>query len=120
MLAFLMEGLALVIALLLAWYFEISITLLTENVPRDIVLGTAFALPPFGLFLCMLSQRAEKMPVVGSLRKIMVNELRAFFADTRLIDLVLISLLAGIAEEILFRGVIQEKLGLVAARQRGL
>jgi membrane protease YdiL (CAAX protease family) len=110
-----MEGLALAIALVLAWYFKIRLTPLTENFPGDIVLGTAFALPPFGLFLLSISQRAEKMPVVGSLRKIIVNEVRAFFADTALIDLVLISLLAGIAEEILFRGVIQEKLGLVAA-----
>ena len=52
---------------------------------------------------------------MGSLRKTIINDIRVIFSKTKLLDLCLISILAGFAEELLFRGVIQVKLGIVGA-----
>jgi membrane protease YdiL (CAAX protease family) len=79
------------------------------------VLGTFGALFPLALFLFLLSEKAEKIPFMGSLRKTIINDISVIFSKTKLLDLCLISILAGFAEELLFRGVIQVKLGIVGA-----
>ncbi|HDY67103.1 MAG: CPBP family intramembrane metalloprotease [Candidatus Scalindua sediminis] len=52
---------------------------------------------------------------MGSLRKTIINDISVIFSKTKLLDLCLISILAGFAEELLFRGVIQVKLGIIGA-----
>ena len=52
---------------------------------------------------------------MGSLRKIIITDIKNLFSNTNLLDICLISILAGFAEELLFRGVIQVKLGIVGA-----
>ena len=79
------------------------------------MLGTFGALLPLALFLFLLSEKAEDIPLLGSLRKTIINDIRVIFSKTKLLDLCLISILAGLAEELLFRGVIQVKLGIVGA-----
>jgi membrane protease YdiL (CAAX protease family) len=79
------------------------------------MLGTFGALFPLVLFLFLLSEKAEGIPLLGSLRKTIINDIRVIFSKTKLLDLCLISILAGFAEELLFRGVIQVKLGIVGA-----
>ena len=44
---------------------------------------------------------------------IIINDIRAIFSEAKLPDLCFISVCAGVAEELLFRGVIQVKLGIV-------
>ncbi|GBD96111.1 CAAX amino terminal protease self- immunity [bacterium BMS3Abin06] len=110
-----MEGAALLLALLLARYFNINLLPLTDSPLQDILTGTAAAVPPFILFLFTLSEKAENIPIFSSLKKTIMTDLRTIFANAGLFDLVLISLLAGFAEEILFRGVLQAKFGIVAA-----
>lgn len=114
-LAVIMEGLALLLAVFLAWYFEISLMPLSEDYFRDIVMGTAGALVPFLFFLFLMSERAGKFALFGSLRKIVTTGVKEIFSNAKLIDLIVISLIAGISEEILFRGVLQVKYGIVAA-----
>lgn len=109
------EGAALALALILSLLFKVSIWPLTEYPLRDIILGTIWTALPLGLFFFLLSEKAEKIPLLASLKKIMLTDVRRIFQDTRLIDLVLISILAGFCEELLFRGVIQAKFGLIAA-----
>jgi membrane protease YdiL (CAAX protease family) len=115
LLAVLMEGIALLLAVFLAWYFEISLMPLSEDYLRDIVIGTAGALLPFAFFLFLMSEGAGKIALLGSLRKIVTPGIKEIFSNTKLIDLIVISLIAGISEEILFRGVLQVKFGIVAA-----
>lgn len=105
----------LILALFLAKYCKIELFPLTENLFRDILLGTFGALFPLALFIFLLSRQAENIPFVGSLRKTIINDIRVIFSKTKLLDLCLISILAGFAEELLFRGVIQVKLGIVGA-----
>lgn len=115
LMALLMEGGALVAAILLSGYFDIKILPLSLNPVKDILIGTAGAVVPFILFLFTISEKAQKIPVLGSLRETVLGQVRDIFTNTKLVDLVLISLLAGIAEELLFRGILQVKFGIVAA-----
>lgn len=105
----------LILALFLAKFFGIKFLPLTENLFRDIMLGTFGASFPLVLFIFLVSKQAEKIPFMGSLRKTIINDISAIFSKTKLLDLCLISILAGFAEELLFRGVIQVKLGIVGA-----
>lgn len=111
----LVEGGVLLLALLIARLCGIKLFPLSDNVFRDVLLGTVGALFPLFLFIFFLSERAKNIPLVDTLRNIIVNDISFIFSKTKLPDLILISILAGFAEEMLFRGIIQVKLGIVAA-----
>jgi membrane protease YdiL (CAAX protease family) len=114
-LALLFEGLALAAAFLLAEVFSIELFPLTENFLRDMLVGTLGALFLLAFFALAISEKAAKIPIIGSLRKLMITEVRAIFSELRFPDLVLIAMLAGYAEEMLFRGILQVKFGIVVA-----
>jgi uncharacterized protein len=114
-LTLLTEGIVLILALFLAKFCKIRLFPLTENLLRDILLGALGASFPLVLFIFLLSKQAEKIPFTSSLRKTIINDIRVIFSKTKFLDLCLISILAGFAEELLFRGVIQVKLGIVGA-----
>ncbi len=109
------EGGALLLALLLARYYSIPLSPLSSNPLRDVLMGTLLAMIPFLLFILSLSKWAERIPMVGSLKKILVTDIRGIFSQATPLDLIGISLMAGVAEELLFRGVIQVKLGIIGA-----
>ncbi len=115
LLTLLVEGAALAAALLLAAFFEIRLFPLTENLFRDILLAPFWTLFPLGLFIFALSEKADRLPFLRSLRRIVLTDIKEIISSAGLIDLFLISALAGFAEELLFRGVIQVKLGIFAA-----
>jgi len=114
-LALLVEGLAFVAALILARVWGIALFPLTEHLLRDCLIGTAAAFIPFALFVFSLAEKARRIPLLGSVIKTVRGEIKAIFAQTPVIDICLISLWAGLAEELLFRGVIQAKGGLIVA-----
>jgi hypothetical protein len=62
-----------------------------------------------------MSKMTERFPAVNSLKQLVIHHIRQLFAQSKISDLILISLFAGIGEEALFRGVIQQKFGLVTA-----
>ncbi len=111
----LVEGVVLVAALLTAWLFDIKLFPLTQNIFHDILIGTSGAIVPLALFIFLLSERTKSTHLLGSLKKTIENEIRVIFSNCRLIDLCLISVFAGIGEELLFRGVIQIKIGIIGA-----
>ncbi len=111
----LIEGLALIAALLIARFFGIKLFPLTQNVFHDMVIGTLGAGIPLALFVLLLSEKVNNTPLLGSLKKTIINDIGVIFSNCRLIDLLIISVFAGVAEEILFRGVIQVKLGIIGA-----
>ena len=114
-LTFMIESTVLIVALFLARLFEIKLLPLTTNLFRDFLLGTFWASLPLALFIFLLSKKADSIPIIGSLRKMIITDMKAIFSKTKFIDLCLISILAGFAEELLFRGVIQVKLGIIVA-----
>lgn len=105
----------LICALVLAGVFRINLLPLTENPFRDILIGFVGTILPLSFFGFFVSERAKNIPFVDSLRRTVVKDIKWIFSDTRFFDICLISLLAGIAEELLFRGVIQAKVGIVAS-----
>lgn len=111
----LVEGVVLIIALLTAWFFGIKLFPLTQKIFHDIAIGTLGALMPLALFVFLLSEMVNNTPLLGPLKKTIINDIRVIFSDSRLIDLFFISVFAGIAEELLFRGVIQVKSGIIVA-----
>lgn len=109
------EGIVFTLALFFAWMWNIKLFPLTRNPFRDIFVGTSGALIPFAFFVFIISKKAENIPLIGSLRKTLIMDVRSLFSQAKLLDLCLISIFAGIAEELLFRGVVQVKFGIVAA-----
>ena len=114
-LAFLFEGASLFIAVIVAKYQGIALLPVTNNPARDTVIGLIGTVLPFAFFLFSVSSKADRIPMLGSLKKIVLTEVMAIFRNSSLNDLIVISLLAGIGEEFLFRGVIQVKFGIVFA-----
>ena len=114
-LALVVEGVAFILALFLARQWGIALFPLTKHLLRDVLIGTAAAAIPFALFCFTLSEKAEGIPLLGSIRKTVRKDIKAVFASTTVVDICLISLWAGLAEELLFRGVIQARWGLLAA-----
>ncbi len=109
------EGLAFVVALLIAWFCSIKLFPLTQNVFYDLVIGTLGALIPLVLLAVLLSEKVDNVSSLCSLKRTIINDIRPIFSETKLIDLCFISACAGFGEELLFRGVIQAKLGIVVA-----
>lgn len=105
----------MMVALIVAKYYGLKLLPLTQYVFRDIVIGTFGAIFPLALFMLLLSEKADGIPALGSLKSIIVNDIKAIFSEAKLLDLCIISIFAGLAEELLFRGVIQVKLGIVGA-----
>jgi membrane protease YdiL (CAAX protease family) len=114
-LALVVEGAAFFLALFLARQWGIALFPLTKNLLRDVLMGSGAAAIPFALFCFTLSEKAQKIPLLGSLRKMVRGEIKTVFASATVLDICLISLWAGLAEELLFRGVIQARWGLVWA-----
>lgn len=111
--AVLTEGGLLVLAIGAAKFFTgIVFISVYGNALRDILSGLVLSLPPLSLFIffCM-----RPISFLGSFRQMILTNVRQLFSEARAVDIVLISLLAGIAEEFLFRGVVQARAGVVWA-----
>ena len=115
LLALVVEGGACIAALVLARVWDIALFPLTEHLLRHIVMGTIAASMPFALFIFSLSEKAQAIPILNSVSKVIKAHIKPLFASATLLDIGCISLGAGIAEELLFRGVIQVKGGIVVA-----
>lgn len=110
-LALLSEGGLVAIALGAAAYFKNIVFISSyEHILVDIVLGLLFAMPPLSLFLlfCIRPQH-----FLNSFRTVILRDVRQLFAGSTALDIAVISLMAGIGEELLFRGVLQAKIGIV-------
>lgn len=82
---------------------------------HDVVMGTLGALIPLIFFYLLLSEKVKNIPLVGSLRRTIIHDVKDIFSETKLLDLFIISACAGLGEELLFRGAIQVKFGIVVA-----
>ena len=79
-----------------------------------LVAGTVAA-GVFALMNLYLLRAAPAVAAVRSIRRLYYEVLKPLFADLRAFEVVLIGLVAGIGEELLFRGAIQAEIGVVPA-----
>jgi len=114
-LALLSEIALLAVALFCVKYFRIDIQPFTDNVPRDFFIGIIGSVPPLSFFFFVVSEKAAGISFLKGIRRIVLRDIRNIFSRSRLIDLIIISFAAGIAEELLFRGVLQIKFGIVVS-----
>jgi membrane protease YdiL (CAAX protease family) len=95
------EGALLLIAFVAGWVTGTNPTLWLQWRSEDFVLGLAATLPMLALLaICMLSRSSGMLQI----RKFLRETIGVFLARCRLIDLILLALLAGVCEEIFFRG----------------
>jgi membrane protease YdiL (CAAX protease family) len=107
-LAILFEAGLAPLAVLLGWLFgRPALSGFAWNA-EDAAIGALAALPMVGLFL--LGQRLRIGPI-RSIRRFFDEEMRPILGGCSLPDLALISVAAGVGEELLFRGVLQGVLG---------
>ncbi len=113
--AIIAEGLILVLALVLAAVFRIELQLSLKNVVTGLPVSIAGTIGPLILFILSLTKKAQNIRFINSLRRTVMKDIKKLFEHAGFSDIVLISLLAGVAEELLFRGVIQSSIGIVGA-----
>ena len=111
-LAILGEGLLVLIALVWAWWREISFVF--GGATEGVVIGS-IAAGGLGAANYYLLCGAPDMAGVRSIRQLFVEGLKPIFGNLSPIEITVISLAAGIGEELLFRGVLQAEMGLVPA-----
>ncbi len=99
----LLEGGLILVAFLLGWIFDVNPVEHLRFSWAAVAWGTLAALPMFGLFV--LSQRLKFNPL-GRIRRFLLETLGPSLAACRWYDLILLAALAGLAEEILFRGLL--------------
>lgn len=106
-LALLFEGGLILVALGLGWLLDTPPFAHVESGWQTLLWGVASTLPP--LLVLMLVFQLDYGPF-KRLIALSRNSLAPLFAGASLLDLALVSALAGLGEELLFRGVIQEAL----------
>lgn len=72
--------------------------------PRDVWIGLAGALPPFALFVLLLRTPGG---LFAPVRRFLEQNAKPWFSPWTVGQLALISILAGLGEELLFRGALQ-------------
>lgn len=117
MVGYLLEGSLAVVALALSWLCDLSLEQSLRWRLADGLLGVVLTVPMgLGFVLCLY----VPLPPLVRIRQFSDEVLRPLFASCSLMQLALLSLLAGIGEELLFRGVIQEILSRWAGAAVGL
>jgi hypothetical protein len=97
----------LVLALLWGWLFHRPALVGLHPSLRCTLIGIVAAIPPFILFLWTLK---SKLQLISAHRQPLESLLRPLFEKWSILQLAIISLLAGICEEAFFRGAIQGSL----------
>ncbi len=108
------EGSLVALAIALGWLLGTSPLATFHYDPYDVLLALGATAPPLALFwLCIICCTSSRLPnkfPLGPLKeivRIMDEMLVPLFRDCRLAQLAVIAALAGLGEEMLFRGIVQ-------------
>ncbi len=102
--AFAAEAALLPVAAAIAWPFDTPLLADLHWSGADVLLGLAATVPLCALFWCMMKSSLKPL---SRIRGLLAGSLRPLFASWSLLQLGALSVLAGLAEEVLFRSVIQ-------------
>jgi uncharacterized protein len=103
-LAVIFEGGLVLLALILAWLFRVDLVAALRPDGAAILAGALGAVPPF---LLLVTSDWLKIPALERIKRIVLESLGPPLAACRWYDLIVVAVLAGFAEELLFRGVAQ-------------
>jgi membrane protease YdiL (CAAX protease family) len=107
------EGGLAVVALLLAWLFHVTLRdLFPDSTPtlwESIIRGLLATVPMLALFAYLVN---AKRPALRELRSQVDWLVQEMFPSGSLLQFAMVAVLAGVGEELLFRGVLQTKLGV--------
>jgi membrane protease YdiL (CAAX protease family) len=106
------EGILLVVACVAAWYAHVPFT--WGDRTGGVLWGAGAALALAAVNLMLLRARGNRWPG-DSLRHVCAVIVRPLFEHVTLVQILTVSVLAGVAEELLFRGVLQPLVGLPAS-----
>ena len=96
------------LALLVAWLTDVSFRPRLEFSSEDLLRGAIACVPMLVALLLALQSRWQPLANLTGLARQLVREL---FAESSWVELAVISLAAGLGEELLFRGALQQWLG---------
>lgn len=106
------EGILLVIACASAWYAQLPLAF--GDLGAGVLWGVGAAVALAAVNLTLLRARGDRWPG-DSLRHVCRVIVRPLFEHVNGMQIIIVSVLAGAAEELLFRGVLQPLVGLAAA-----
>ena len=111
-LALIGEGLLVFIAFTWSWWRDTDFVFggTAKGVTYGLLMAAVLAV--VNLYLLV---RAPALPGVPSIRRLYVEVMQPVFANLSVTEIAVISAVAGIGEELLFRGVLQSELGLFSA-----
>jgi len=98
------EGALLLLAMLLGWLFDFPLASLTQPTLQGTWQGLLATLP---MLLLLLATTHLPVGPLRRIREILEETFLPLFRESRFPDLVLVTLLAGLGEEWLFRGILQ-------------
>ncbi len=97
-----------------AWWRSLPLGAALRPEPLEVALGLVASLPAVALLLGLAGPQARAVPGVAALQETFAM-IRDLLGPVSWWQLLLIAAMAGLSEEVLFRGVVQMELGLVAA-----
>jgi uncharacterized protein len=103
-LACIFEGGLIVLGVFLGWVLRVDLFDSLRPDAKAILAGVLGAIPPF---LLLLVTERFKIPALVRIKKLVLEALGPPLAACRWYELILVAALAGVGEELLFRGVIQ-------------
>ena len=110
------EGSLVAVAMALGWLLNAPPLATFRFDGHDVIVGIAATLPPLGLFwLCL---KCPWQPL-RNITQILDETLVPLFRDCQIVQLAIIAALAGIGEEMVFRGVLQPAIAEAIGGSRG-
>lgn len=103
-LAVLFEGSLVIVALALGWIFGIDVLSGLRFSLAAAVTGLVGAIPPFVL---LLATERMRIPALERIKRLVLESLGPSLTACRWFDIVLLAAVAGLGEEVLFRGAVQ-------------
>ncbi len=108
-----LEAFLLSAATVWSWVASLPLAPSMAPQPRLILIGSACG-AAMALISFLLLWLGKSVGLLSHLRAIMLNEIAPLFVELTWADVLLVAIVSGFCEEVLFRGVIQSQCGLLA------